>query len=66
MASPPALGDVLTALVNAVSTIFYEIVSAFAANAPALASIIVAGLIVGAVLRYGRTWFSELRGLIPL
>jgi len=65
MASPPGLGEVLTALVNAVTTIFYEIVSAIAANAPAIASILVAGLMVGAILRYGRTWFSELRGLIP-
>jgi predicted PurR-regulated permease PerM len=65
--SPPSLADVLTNILNAVTTILYEVTKAIADNAGVIASVLVLGGLAFMFMRYGtrifRTVGSWFRGL---
>jgi len=56
------IGNVVDAVISVINTV----VSVLAENAEALALIMVMGLVVGAAVKFGRSAFRGLRGLIPL
>jgi hypothetical protein len=65
--SPPSLADVLTNILNAVTTILAEVTKAIADNASVIASVLVIGGLAFIFIRYGsrifRTVSTLLRGL---
>jgi len=65
--SPPSLADVLTNILNAVTTILYEVTKAISDNASVIASVLVLGGLAFMFMRYGTrifrtvgTWFRGL------
>jgi predicted PurR-regulated permease PerM len=65
--SPPSLSDVLTNILNAVTTILYEVTKAISDNASVIASVLVLGGLAFIFMRYGTrifrtvgTWFRGL------
>jgi predicted PurR-regulated permease PerM len=65
--SPPSLADVLTNILNAVTTILYEVTKAISDNASVIASVLVLGGLAFIFMRYGTrifrtvgTWFRGL------
>jgi predicted PurR-regulated permease PerM len=53
MSTPPTLADVLTNILNAITTILGEIASTIAANAGVVATVVVVGALAFMVMRYG-------------
>jgi len=62
MATPPSLADIMTAVLNTIQTVLYEIASAVAENAGVIASVIVLGAITYMVVRYGTRMFRGVVG----
>jgi len=56
------IGNVVDAVISVINTL----VSVLAENAEALALIMVMGLVVGAAVKFGRSAFRSLRGIIPV
>jgi predicted PurR-regulated permease PerM len=65
--SAPTLADVLTNILNAVTTILYEVTKVIADNAGVIATVLVLGGLAFMFMRYGtrifRTVVSWFRGL---
>jgi len=62
MATPPSLADIMTAVLNTIQTVLYEIASAVAENAGVIASVVVLGAITYMVVRYGTRMFRGVVG----
>jgi predicted PurR-regulated permease PerM len=62
MSTPPPLSDILTAVLNAIQTIMYEVASAIASNASVIATALVLGGLVFVMFRYGTRIFRGLTG----
>jgi len=52
-------------LIDAVVSVLTTIMTAIADNAETIALLVVTGMIIGAVVRYGRSLFTSFRALIP-
>jgi len=59
------LSYMIGSIVDAIVSVLTTIVSAIADNAETIALLVVTGLIIGAVVRYGRSMFAGLRGMLP-
>jgi predicted PurR-regulated permease PerM len=62
MSAPPSLSDILTAVLNAIQTIMYQVASAIADNATVIATALVLGGLVFVMFRYGTRIFRGLTG----
>jgi hypothetical protein len=60
MSTPPPLADILTAVLNAIQTIMYEVASAIADNASVIATALVLGGLVFVMFNYGSRIFRGL------
>lgn len=64
MSAPPTLGDVLGKILEAVTTIIYQVASAVSANAELVATALVVGGITFFLIRYGARIFRGVMGWI--
>jgi len=55
------IGSVVDAIVSVIGTVM----AVLAENAETIALVMVMGLVVGAVTRFGRSAFASLRGMLP-
>ena len=62
MSTPPSLADILTAVLNAIQTIMYQVATAIADNASVIATALVLGGLVFVMFRYGTRIFRGLTG----
>lgn len=62
MSTPPPLSDILTAVLNAIQTIMYEVASAISENASVIATALVLGGLVFVMFNYGSKIFRGLSG----
>ena len=62
MSAPPSLADILTAVLNAIQTIMYQVATAIADNASVIATALVLGGLVFVMFRYGTRIFRGLSG----
>ena len=62
MATPPSLADIMTAVLNTIQTVLYEIASAISENAGVIASVLVLGALTFLVVRYGTRMFRGVVG----
>jgi len=62
MATPPTLADILSAVLDTIQTVLYEIAHAVAENAGVIASVLVLGAITFMVFRYGTRIFRGVMG----
>jgi ABC-type multidrug transport system permease subunit len=61
-ATVPSLADVLTNILNAVTTILYEVTKAIADNAGVIATVLVLGGLAFVFMRYGTRVFRSVGG----
>lgn len=59
-AQPPTLGDVLTNIMNAITTILAEVSKAISDNAQVIASVLITGALVYAVWRVGSRFIPRI------
>jgi hypothetical protein len=62
MSTPPSLADILSAVLNAVQTILYQIATTIASNATVIATVIVLGGLVYVVWRVGSRVIRPIMG----
>jgi hypothetical protein len=62
MSAPPSLADILTAVLNAVQTIMYQIASVIADNATVIANVLVLGGLAVGVYAVGRRLVRMISG----
>lgn len=62
MSTPPSLSTILNEILNAIQTILYEVAHAISENASVIATALVLGGLVYALVRYGGTWFRGITG----
>jgi len=56
------IGNVVDAIVTVVGTMM----TVLAENAETIALVVVMGLVIGAVVKFGRSAFRSMRGMLPL
>jgi hypothetical protein len=61
-AENPTLSDVLTNILNAVTTILYEVTKAISENASVIATVLVLGGLAFVFMRYGTRVFRSVGG----
>jgi hypothetical protein len=61
-AENPTLADVLTNILNAVTTILYEVTKAISENASVIATVLVLGGLAFVFMRYGTRVFRSVGG----
>ncbi|RLF42869.1 MAG: hypothetical protein DRN17_07165 [Thermoplasmata archaeon] len=52
-------------VVDAITSVIGTVMSVLAENAETIAMVMVMGLVVGAVTKFGRSAFSSIRGMLP-
>jgi len=60
------IGDLITNIVNAIVSVFSTVATVLADNAETIALLLVMGIVVAGVVKFGSTMWAGLRRMIPL